>query len=58
MTITTRLWDVIGKHVLSTYRLKMELRCQRHADGDQLLVDLVEHYKPCVFPSLSQGLPV
>jgi len=29
---------------------------QRYADGNQPVVDLVEHYEPCM--SLSQGLPV
>ena len=31
---------------------------QRYADGNQPVVDLVEHYKPCMSPSLSQELPV
>ena len=51
-------WDVIGKHILSTCGLKMELLCQRHADGNQLVVDLLEHYEPCMSSYLSSDIVI
>ena len=50
--------DVICKNILSTCGLEMELRCQGYTDGNQLIVDLIEYYEPCMSPSLSQGLPL
>ena len=47
-----------GKKGTSESFESAQLRCQGYTDGNQLVVDLVEHYEPCMSPSLSQGLPL
>ena len=49
MVVTDGWGDHVSDHVFSTCGLQVEFRCQRHADGNHLVVD---HHESCVSVSL------